>query len=229
MWFAFLQMLESIFHLDLIKIIESIGYLGLFAIIFAASGLFVGFFLPGDSILFTAGFLASQGFFNILLLTPMTFVAAVAGDNVGYAFGKKVGPKLFKREDSIFFHKKHLIRAKSFYDKHGGKTITIARFLPVVRTFAPIVAGIGQMPYKKFLMYNLLGGFLWAVCIPFAGYFLGNLIPGVDKYLLPIIIVIVLASVAPSVIHLIRERKEDSEIKEAIEEIREELETIAKK
>ena len=222
-------MLESIFHLDLIKIIESIGYLGLFAIIFAESGLFVGFFLPGDSILFTAGFLASQGFFNILLLTPMTFVAAVAGDNVGYAFGKKVGPKLFKREDSIFFHKKHLIRAKSFYDKHGGKTITIARFLPVVRTFAPIVGGIGQMPYKKFLMYNLLGGFLWAVCIPFAGYFLGNLIPGVDKYLLPIIIVIVLASVAPSVIHLIRERKEDSEIKEAIEEIREELETIAKK
>lgn len=222
-------MLESVLHLDLIKIIESIGYVGLFAIIFAESGLFVGFFLPGDSLLFTAGFLASQGFFNILLLTPMTFIAAVAGDNVGYAFGQKVGPKLFKREDSIFFHKKHLIRAKNFYDKHGGKTITIARFLPVVRTFAPIVAGIGQMPYRKFLMYNLLGGFLWAVCIPLAGYFLGNLIPGVDKYLLPIIVVIVLASVAPSVIHLIRERKEDSEIKEAIEEIRKEVETIAKK
>ena len=229
MWFAFLQMLESILHLDLIKIIESIGYLGLFAIIFAESGLFVGFFLPGDSLLFTAGFLASQGFFNILLLAPMTFIAAVAGDSVGYAFGQKVGPKLFKREDSIFFHKKHLIRAKNFYDKHGGKTITIARFLPVVRTFAPIVAGIGQMPYKKFLAYNLLGGFLWAVCIPFTGYFLGNLIPSVDKYLLPIVALIVIASIAPSLVHLIRERKEDSEIKEAVEEIREEVETIVKK
>lgn len=221
--------MEAILQLDLVKIIESVGYVGLFAIIFAESGLFVGFFLPGDSLLFTAGFLASQGFFNILLLTPMTFIAAVAGDSVGYAFGQKVGPKLFKREDSIFFHKKHLIRAKNFYDKHGGKTITIARFLPVVRTFAPIVAGIGQMPYKKFLMYNLLGGFLWAVCIPFAGYFLGSLIPSVDKYLLPIIVAIVLASVAPSVIHLVRERKEDSEIKEAIDELREEVETIAKK
>ena len=222
-------MLDSLLHLDLIKIIESVGYLGLFAIIFSESGLLVGFFLPGDSLLFTAGFLASQGFFNILLLTPMTFIAAVMGDSVGYAFGQKVGPKLFKKEDSIFFHKKHLIRAKNFYNKHGGKTITIARFLPVIRTFAPIVAGIGQMPYKKFLAYNILGGFLWAVCIPFAGYFLGSLIPSVDKYLFPIIVVIVLASVAPSVIHLIRERKEDSEIKEAIEEIREEVETIAKK
>jgi len=222
-------MLDSLLHLDLIKIIESVGYFGLFAIIFSESGLLVGFFLPGDSLLFTAGFLASQGFFNILLLTPMTFIAAVMGDSVGYAFGQKVGPKLFKKEDSIFFHKKHLIRAKNFYNKHGGKTITIARFLPVIRTFAPIVAGIGQMPYKKFLAYNILGGFLWAVCIPFAGYFLGSLIPSVDKYLFPIIVVIVLASVAPSVIHLIRERKEDSEIKEAIEEIREEVETIAKK
>lgn len=221
--------MEALLHLDLVKIIESIGYLGLFAVIFAESGLLVGFFLPGDSLLFTAGFLASQGFFNILLLTPMTFIAAVAGDSVGYAFGQKVGPRLFKREDSIFFHRKHLIRAKNFYDKHGGKTITIARFLPVVRTFAPIVAGIGQMPYKKFLAYNLLGGFLWAVCIPFAGYFLGSLIPSVDKYLLPIIVVIVLASIAPSVIHLIRERKGDDELKEAVEEIREEVETLAKK
>src|SRR3989344_9097276 len=201
--------MEAILHLDLVKIIESIGYLGLFAVIFAESGLLVGFFLPGDSLLFTAGFLASQGFFNILLLVPVTFIAAVAGDSVGYAFGQKVGPKLFKREDSIFFHKKHLIRAKNFYDKHGGKTITIARFLPVVRTFAPIVAGIGEMPYKKFLIYNILGGFLWAVCIPFAGYFLGSLIPSVDKYLFPLIVVIVLASVAPPVFHLIRERKED--------------------
>lgn len=221
--------MEALLHLDLVKIIESIGYLGLFAIIFAESGLLVGAFLPGDSVLFTAGFLASQGFFNIFLLTPMMFVAAVLGDSVGYTFGHKVGPRLFKKEDSIFFHKKHLIRAKTFYDKHGGKTVTIARFLPVVRTFAPIVAGMADMPYKKFLAYNLLGAFLWAVCIPFAGYFLGSIIPSVDKYLLPIIVLIVLLSVAPTLIHLIREKNADNELKEAVEEVREEVETIVKK
>lgn len=222
-------MLEQLLHIDLVKIIESIGYLGMFGIIFAESGLLVGAVLPGDSILFTAGFLASQGFFNIWLLAPMTFIAAVAGDSVGYTFGHKVGKKLFQKEDNIFFHKKNLIRAEQFYEKHGGKTVTIARFLPVVRTFAPIVAGMGNMPYKKFLLYNVLGGFLWAVCIPFAGYFLGNAIPSIDKYLLPIIAGIVLISVAPTAIHLILERRGDNELKEAEEEIREEIETIVKK
>jgi len=216
-------------HIDLVGILESVGYLGLVTIIFAESGLLVGFFLPGDSILFTAGFLASQGFFNIWLLTPMTFIAAVLGDSVGYAFGHKVGKKLFQKQESIFFHKKHLIRAQKFYEKHGGKTITIARFLPVVRTFAPIVAGMGDMNYRKFLFYNLLGAFLWAICIPFAGFFLGNAIPGVDKYLLPIIAVIIIASIIPSVLHIIKERKVDNEIKEALEEVREEVETIVKK
>lgn len=222
-------MFESLLHIDLIKIIESVGYLGIFAIVFAESGLLVGAFLPGDSLLFTAGFLASQGFFNIWLLAPMTFIAAVLGDSVGYAFGHKVGKRLFVKEDSIFFHKKHLIRAQIFYDKHGGKTVTIARFLPVVRTFAPIIAGMGDMPYKKFLTYNLIGAFLWAVLLPFLGYYLGSVIPGVDKYLLPIIAVIVILSIAPSVIHLINERKSGNEVKEAIEETREEIETIVKK
>jgi len=221
--------MEALLHIDLVGILESVGYLGLVTIIFAESGLLVGFFLPGDSILFTAGFLASQGFFNIWLLTPMTFIAAVLGDSVGYAFGHKVGKKLFQKQESIFFHKKHLIRAQKFYEKHGGKTITIARFLPVVRTFAPIVAGMGDMNYRKFLFYNLLGAFLWAICIPFAGFFLGNAIPGVDKYLLPIIAIIIIASVIPSVLHIIKERKTDSEIKEALEEVREEVETIVKK
>lgn len=222
-------MIESIFHLDLVKIIESAGYLGLSGIIFAESGLLVGAVLPGDSVLFTAGFLASQGFFNIWLLAPMTFIAAVAGDSVGYAFGQKVGKKLFQKEDNIFFHKKNLIRAQKFYEKHGGKTITIARFLPFVRTFAPIVAGMGDMPYKKFLFYNILGGFLWAVCIPFAGYFLGSTIPNVDKYLLPIIVAIIFLSIAPTIIHLILEKRHDNELKLAKEEIREEVETIVKK
>lgn len=198
--------MEAIFHLDILKIVESFGYLGLFAVIFAESGLFVGAFLPGDSVLFTAGFLASQGVLNIFILIPLLFVAAVLGDSVGYTFGHKVGRKLFAKEDSLLFRKQHLIRAKEFYEKYGGKTITIARFLPVVRTFAPIVAGIGDMEYRRFLLFNLLGGFLWAVCLPLAGFFLGNLIPNVDKYLLPIVVIIVIASVAPTAIHLLKER-----------------------
>lgn len=222
-------MVESLLHIDLIKIIESVGYVGMFGIIFAESGLLVGAVLPGDSILFTAGFLASQGIFNIWILAPMTFIAAVTGDSVGYAFGQKVGKRLFQKEDNIFFHKKNLLRAQAFYEKHGGKTVTIARFLPVVRTFAPIIAGMGDMPYKKFLMYNVLGGFLWAVCLPFAGYFLGNAIPSVDKYLLPIVALIVILSTLPTVLHVILEKRGDNEIKEAEEEIREEIETIVKK
>lgn len=193
-------------HFDILSLVESAGYLGLFAMIFAESGLLIGAILPGDSVLFTAGFLASQGILNIYLLSALMFVAAVTGDSVGYAFGNKVGKKLFEREDSFFFHKKNLIRAHEFYLKHGGKTVTIARFLPVVRTFAPIVAGIGDMPYSKFLAYNLLGGFLWAVCLPFAGYFLGSLIPNVDRYLLPIVGLIVIASVAPTVVHILKEK-----------------------
>ncbi|OGE12090.1 hypothetical protein A3G14_00770 [Candidatus Curtissbacteria bacterium RIFCSPLOWO2_12_FULL_38_9] len=222
-------MLEQLLNFDLIRIIETVGYLGVTAIIFAESGLLIGFFLPGDSLLFTAGFLASQGFFNIITLSTLTFIAAVAGDSVGYAFGHKVGKKIFQREDSIFFHKKHLVRAQKFYEKHGGKAITIARFLPIVRTFAPIVAGMGDMQYKRFLFFNVIGAFLWAVLIPILGFYLGSVIPGVDRYLLPILALIIILSISPTVIHLIRERKGDSELKEAVEETRKEIETIVKK
>lgn len=221
--------MESLLHFDLVKIIESIGYVGLFAIIFAESGLIIGVFFPGDSLLFTAGFLASQGALNIFILIPVLFLAATTGVSVGYAFGHKVGKKLFTREDSIFFHKKHLVSAKKFYDKHGGKTITIARFLPGIRTFAPIVAGMADMPYSKFLTYNILGAVIWAVFLPLLGYALGNVIPSVDKYLLPIIILIIIISFLPTVIHLYRERGKDNELKEAIEELKEEVETIVKK
>jgi membrane-associated protein len=127
-------------HFDLQSLIETVGYFGLFAIVFAESGLLIGFFLPGDSLLFTAGLLASQGHFNIWILLPLTFVAAVAGDSVGYAFGKKVGPRLFKREDSLLFRRENIEHAQAFYDKHGGKTLILARFTPIVRTFAPILA-----------------------------------------------------------------------------------------
>ena len=186
-------------------LIRTVGYLGVFAIIFAESGLFIGFFLPGDSLLFTAGFLASQGFFSLPLLLVGCFLAAVLGDSVGYTFGRRVGPRLFQREDSVLFHKKNVYKAQAFYEKHGAKTIVIARFIPVVRTFAPIVAGIGQMRYGHFLTYNLVGGLLWAVGVTLAGYFLGNAIPDVDRYLLPIVVFIVLISVAPAAYHMLKD------------------------
>src|SRR3954447_27073387 len=180
-------------HFDLKDLIIAVGYLGVLAIVFAESGLLIGFFLPGDSLLFTAGFLASSlGIFNIWALAIGCFLAAVLGDSVGYAFGHRIGRPLFNKEDSLFFHRDHLLRAQAFYEKHGGKTIILARFLPVVRTFAPIVAGVGAMPYPRFLAFNVIGGALWALGLTTAGYFFGSLIPDPDRYLLPIIVLIIL-------------------------------------
>lgn len=192
-------------HFDLTHILPTIGYIGIFLIIFAESGLLVGFFLPGDSLLFTAGFLASQGIFNIWVLAFICFLGAVAGDQVGYLFGHKVGKKLFQKKDSLLFHKDNILKAQAFYEKHGKKTIILARFMPLVRTFAPIVAGIGDMHYPTFVTYNVIGGLLWGVGVSIAGYFLGSLIPNVDHYLLPIIAVIVIISVAPSAYHILKE------------------------
>ena len=155
--------------LDLVQLIETVGYVGLFAIVFAESGLFFGFFLPGDSLLLTAGLLASRNVLNIFILIPVLFVGAVLGDTVGYWFGAKAGPPLFKREESLFFKPKNLLAAKAFYDKHGGKTITLARFMPFVRTFAPIVAGAVGMNYRRFLLFNLLGGVAWAMGVTLLG------------------------------------------------------------
>jgi membrane-associated protein len=187
-------------------IIKTAGYAGLFGIIFAESGLLIGFFLPGDSLLFTAGFLASQGYLNIWILAPLLFVAAVTGDSVGYTFGYRVGPKIFKKEDSLFFHKDHLVKAQNFFQKHGGKTIILARFLPVVRTFAPILAGVGKMRYATFLFYNVVGGLLWAAGLTFLGFFLGKVVPDIDKYLLPIVLVIIVVSIAPSAWHVLKDK-----------------------
>ena len=194
----------------------SVAYIALFSIIFAESGLLIGFFFPGDSLLFTSGFLASQGFMSIYILTPLCFIAAVLGDSVGYAFGHKVGKRLFQREDSIIFHKDHLMRAKVFYEKHGKKTIIIARFLPVIRTFAPIVAGMGDMHYPTFLTYNIIGGVLWAIGLTLAGFFLGSMIPDVDQYLLPIVGAIVLASIAPTLIHILKDAETRNTIKHSV-------------
>ena len=195
------------FGIDLPELIKAIGYIGVFAIVFAESGLLIGFFLPGDSLLFTAGFLASQDILSLPVLAIGCGLFAILGDSVGYMFGRRVGRRLFEREDSTLFKKKHLQSAEDFYEKHGGKTIIIARFMPVVRTFAPIVAGIGTMEYRKFLTYNIIGGLLWGVGVTLAGYLLGSVIPDVDKYLLPIIILIVVVSVAPSVWHVLKDKE----------------------
>ena len=199
-------------HFDLISLIQAVGYLGVFTIVLLESGLLIGFFYPGDSLLFTAGFLASQGFFDIKILIIGCFIAAVVGDSIGYYIGKKLGPKIFNKDDSIFFKKKHLEKAQGFYEKHGGKTIILARFLPIVRAFAPVVAGAGKMDYKRFAIFNLIGGVLWAIGVTLAGYYLGSVIPDVDKYLLPIVGLIILASLAPVVHHILV----DAEIRASI-------------
>jgi membrane-associated protein len=192
---------------NLIALIKAVGYLGVFAIVFAESGLFVGFFLPGDSLLFTAGLLASQGFFDISALIFLVFVGAVLGDQVGYAFGKSVGPKLFKRENSLFFNKKNLVRARDFYEQYGVITIILARFIPIIRTFAPIVAGIGQMRYRTFVWFNVIGGLLWSLLLTLSGYYLVKVIPGIERYVSWIVIGIVIVSVVPMIVHFIKDKK----------------------
>ena len=189
-------------HFDLVELIKTLGYLGMFAIVFAESGLFFGFFLPGDSLLFTAGFLASQGFLNIWVLVPILIIGAILGDSTGYWMGRKFGSWLMKQKDSFFFQKHHLLRAQKFYEKHGGKTLILARFMPAVRTFAPIVAGMANMHYNTFLSFNVIGGFCWAMGMTLLGYFLGSAIPNVDKYLLPIVGAIVVISVIPALLHM---------------------------
>ncbi|OGE81665.1 MAG: hypothetical protein A2826_01525 [Candidatus Doudnabacteria bacterium RIFCSPHIGHO2_01_FULL_43_23] len=191
---------------ELETFIKTIGLLGVIGVIFAETGLLIGFFLPGDSLLFTAGFLASRDFLNFPGLLIGSFIAAVVGDSVGYAFGKRVGPAIFRKEESFFFSKENINRARVFYERHGGKTIILARFMPVVRTFAPILAGVGRMSYTHFLAYNIVGGLFWTVGLTTLGYFLGSILPDPDKYILPIIGLIIILSILPAVIHALRDR-----------------------
>lgn len=189
-------------------IIPVVGTLGVIAIIFAETGLLVGFFLPGDSLLFTAGFFASQGYVSLAGLLIGTFLAAILGDTVGYALGKKIGPSIFKKEDSFFFNKKNIERAQIFYEKHGKKTIILARFMPIIRTFAPVIAGIGNMNYRVFLSFNIIGGFIWTWGMIWLGYGLGSLIPNPDKYVLPVVLIIVSISSFPALREIWKNRKE---------------------
>lgn len=193
--------------LDPQKIITAFGAIGVILIIFAETGLLFGFFLPGDSLLFTAGLLASQGYISFWPLLIGVIIAAILGDSFGYWFGRKTGPALFTKEDSLFFKKRYVHETQAFYEKHGRKTIILARFMPIIRTFAPIMAGVAQMNYRTFIQYNIIGGLIWSGGGTIAGYYLGKIIPDADKYLTPIIILIVLTSFIPGIVHMIKRKK----------------------
>jgi membrane-associated protein len=184
------------------------GYVGLTAIIFAETGLLVGFFLPGDSLIVTAGLLAATtGVFNVALLGVLLSVASILGNTCGYMIGAAAGPRLFTREDSLLFNKKHLYRAHEFYEKRGASTIVIARFMPIVRTFVPVVAGMAQMDRRRYTIYNLIGGLAWIWSMLFIGYFLGRYIPGVDRHIESVIAIVILVSISPGIIGWYRARR----------------------
>ena len=198
---------------DVRAIIAWGGYVGLTGIIFAETGLLIGFFLPGDSLIVTAGLLAATtGVFNVYLLGLLLTVASIIGNTLGYAIGKATGPRLFSREDSLLFNKKHLYRAQEFYERHGGATVIIARFMPIVRTFVPVVAGMAQMGYRRYTLFNVIGGVAWIWSMLFIGYFLGRYIPGVDQHIELVIVLVVLASLMPGIIGWMRAKKQNVEL-----------------
>jgi membrane-associated protein len=198
--------LKELFHrlTDVETMVRVGGLTAMTAIVFAETGLLVGFFLPGDSLLVTAGVFAAAGQLNIWTLNLLLMTAAVAGDTVGYWFGRRVGPALFKRPKSLFFNPDHLRRAHDFYEKHGGKTIILARFMPVIRTFAPIVAGMGQMRYRRFVAFNVFGGVFWVLSMTLIGYYLGQ-IPGVRENIEIVIVTVIVLSILPGIIAFARE------------------------
>lgn len=193
----------------LAEFITHLGPLAVLAVVFAESGLLVGFFLPGDSLLFLSGFLVQQGTFawNIHLFVAALFTAAVLGDNVGYSFGHKIGRKLFDRENSRFFKKKYLLQAEAFFEKHGAKAIVLARFVPVVRTFTPIVAGVSKMHYKTFFVFNVIGGALWTAIFTYAGFYIGKQLQDMGVNIEIIAVVIVIASVLPIILHMLSSKQ----------------------
>ena len=204
------QLLELFNRLrDVKELVRWGGYVGLTSIIFAETGLLIGFFLPGDSLLVTAGLLASQPQFglNVWLLGGLLTVASILGNAVGYAIGRASGPRLFKREESLFFKPRYLRQAHVFYERHGGKTVIIARFMPIVRTFVPVVAGAAAMDYGKYTYYNVVGGVLWIWGLLLIGFFLGRYIPGIDAHIEKLIIVVVVLSLMPALVHWVKAKR----------------------
>lgn len=186
------------------------GYVALTAIVFVETGLLIGFFLPGDSLLITAGLVAAAGHLDIWRINLLLSLAAVLGDSTGYAIGRRLGPRLFTRPQSLLFNPRHVERTRTFYARHGAKTIVIARFVPIVRTFAPVVAGVGQMEYRQFLFYNVAGGVGWVTSMTWAGYLLGQTIPNVAERIHIVVGVVILLSLIPIFVELIRERRRGS-------------------
>lgn len=183
------------------------GLFGLAAIIFSETGLLVGVFLPGDSLLVTAGLFAARGYLNVYTLAPVLTIAAICGNSLGYFIGHTTGPRVFSRENSLFFNKKHAIRAHAFYEKYGKKTIVLAQFMPIIRTFSPVIAGVAGMPFRTFFAYNVLGAFVWIWSMLGLGYFLGNYIPGIDKHIELVVLTVIFLSILPGIISGIRARR----------------------
>jgi membrane-associated protein len=199
-----LQLLQQLY--DVRGLIEWGGLAMLTFIIFTETGLMFGFFLPGDSLLVTAGVFAAAGALDIGAVIAVLTVAAVSGDQLGYYLGSTIGPKIFNREDSLFFHKRHAERAQRFYDRHGGKTIILARFIPIIRTFAPVVAGVGKMRYRRFVSYNVVGGVAWVWGLTLGGYLLGRAVPNIEQNIHVVIAVVIFLSILPGIVEVVRAR-----------------------
>ncbi|MDF1655300.1 MAG: VTT domain-containing protein [Coxiellaceae bacterium] len=194
------------FGININEIVMTIGFIGVIFIIFAETGLFLGFFLPGDSLLFAAGLLASQKYFDIHWLVFCVMLAAFIGYTLGYWFGAKLGGWLVTRPDRWYFKKHYLDDAHAFYNKHGGKALVLARLVPIIRTFVPIVAGMGKMNFLRYTIYNIIGAVVWGAGVTYAGYFLGASIPNAEKYILPITLGIIVLSVLPGIYHIVQKR-----------------------
>jgi membrane-associated protein len=188
------------------ELIAFVGLTGMAIIVFAETGLFIGFFFPGDSLLVTAGIFAAHGDFNIVTLDVVLIVAAISGNLVGYWTGRRAGTALYSRQDSRFFKRRHLERTRDFYERHGGKTIVITRFMPIVRTFAPIVAGAAPMPFARFATYNVVGAILWVVSLTVGGYTLGRVIPDIDSKIHIVIAIVIVLSFVPGIVSWLRNR-----------------------
>jgi membrane-associated protein len=203
-----MDFLWDLFHkiYDVESLVRVGGLAGLTAIVFVETGLLVGFFLPGDSLLVTAGLFAARGDLEVIPMIVVLSIAAIVGDTVGYNIGARAGPKLFTRPDSLLFNRKHLITTKEFYERHGPFTIVIARFIPILRTFAPVVAGVGAMEYKRFIVYNIAGGIGWVVTTVLGGYFLGQMVPNIHDHIHKVIAVVIVLSLLPAIIKVAKEK-----------------------
>jgi membrane-associated protein len=204
-----MQAIVDLFHRlnNLTELVQWAGLFGLAAIIFSETGLLIGVFLPGDSLLVTAGLLAARGYLNAYALTPLLTAAAISGNSVGYSIGRATGPRIFNRENSLFFNKKHAIRAHEFYAKYGRKTIVLAQFMPIIRTFAPVVAGVGGMRFSQFITFNVVGAVIWIWSMVGIGFFLGSYIPGIDQHIEIVIAIVIFISILPGLISGYRARR----------------------